>query len=265
VCALAVLTIVLAACGAPPPPADSPGAGGAVQYRGRTLSAGEGDCDGSLPTCATVRVDYIEAVAGGSALVRDNVDIFIHHSVVSRLRAYLPEEVGDEINGADGLAAAFLAQHRAFIADFPDAAARWFIEIAVSAPHNTPDVTTLDLTESAFTGGAHPNSRRQLASFDVAGGRLLGIGDLTGDVDELTAVVERAFRLERGLGPDDDLGTAGFWFPEDVFTLTENVGVVAEGLLFCWNDYEIAPHSMGTTVVLVPAADLEGIVTRRLW
>ena len=48
------------------------------------------------------------------------------------------------------------------------------------------------------------------------------------------AQVEAQLRSDRGLGPEDDLEAAGFWLPEGGFALPDNMGVVAEGLLFHW-------------------------------
>jgi hypothetical protein len=104
-----------------------------------------------------------------------------------------------------------------------------------------------------------------LVSFDVESGQLIGVDELTSDVDTLTALVERHLRADRGLGPDDDLEAAGFWFPEQGFTLPDNLGITAEGVVFHWDAYEIAPYSMGPIDVTVPVEDLAGIIDRKYW
>jgi hypothetical protein len=181
------------------------------------------------------------------------------------MRRYLPEEVGNGLNDIERLAGAFLAEHRGFVAEFPDAAAEWFIEITATPIMNTPVVSTIDVTEFAYTGGAHPNTHRRLVSFDVATGALLGVEDLTTDVTGLTSLVEQQLRADRGIDADADLGAAGFWLPEGGFTLPESIGVVPEGLLVHWDAYEIAPYSMGPIDVIVPSGELTGMVDRSFW
>jgi hypothetical protein len=268
---LAVLTVVgvLTSCAGPHAP-DAPAEptasdDAAVRFEQREITAESPDCDVESSPCARLRVVLAETVGGGTQEVRDNLDMYTRHWVVSRLREHLAEGVGRSTASIDDLAAAFLAQHRAFTVEFPDASADWSIEIVVNPVFSSAKVATLDLSTTSYTGGAHPNSRRQLVSFAVDGGQLLGAADLTADLDALTTVVERRFRDARGLAPDDDLEAAGFWFPDNRFTLPDNLGLIADGLLVHWDAYEIAPYSMGPITVEVPVDDLQGVVDRWLW
>lgn len=256
--------LLIAACGAEQP-TTAPENGGALRFKTHEISAESRACAESESKCARVKLTSIATTGGGTEAARDNVDLFLLHDLVSRMRSLLPEEVGNPINSPEELAAAFLAEHRAFVVAFPDATAEWFVEITAAAITSTPAVATLDITEFAYTGGAHPNTRRRLASFDVESGRLLGAHDLTTDVDALTSLAERQFRVDRGLGPDDDLEAAGFWFPEEGFSLPDNLGIIPDGVIFHWDAYEIAPYSTGPIEVIVPAAELNPIANKNYW
>lgn len=260
---------VLASCAGPeaPEPPEAPAASdeAAVRFETREVSAASSGCDTPGEACARVSVVMADAVGGGSQEVLENLDMYSRHWVVSRLREHLPDGVGEQTGAIEELAAAFLAQHRAFTVEFPEAPAEWFIEARAEPLFSSTEVATLDLSISAYTGGAHPNAQRQLVSFAVPSGQLLGADDLTADVGALTAAVERRFREQRGLGPDDDLEAAGFWLSDGRFTLPDNLGVVADGLLVHWNAYEVAPYAMGPTTVLVPTEGLAGIVTLDVW
>ena len=56
----------------------------------------------------------------------------------------------------------------------------------------------------------------------------------------------------RRLPAGAELGAAGFWFEGGRFKLNENFAVTPTGLLFFFNDYEIAPHSFGATSISLP-------------
>jgi len=239
--------------------------GGAIRFSAHEISAESRTCVESEGTCARVHLKFIETTGGGTEAARGNIEIYLLHDLVSRMRSLLPEEVGNSINNPEGLAAAFLAEHRAFVEAFPDATAGWSVEITASAIASTPTVATLDITEFAYTGGAHPNTRRRLVSFDVESGQLLGVDDLTTDIDTLTSLAERQLRLDQGLGAEDDLETAGFWFPKEGFSLPDNLGITADGIVFHWDAYEIAPYSMGPIDVTVSSADLNPIVDKNFW
>jgi hypothetical protein len=263
------ILVLAAGCGAPSTgvrPADTPpDDGDSIRFNILEVAAESSGCSESEGRCARVTVTYPETTGGGSEIARENIDLFLRHDLVSRLRGFLPGEVGNGIGRIDGLAAAFLAQHRSFVADFPESQARWFLEIEVAPIFNTARVSTIEISESASTGGAHPNARRRLVSFDVPTGQLLGIDDLTTDIEVLTSLAERQLRDDRGVGPDEDLEAAGFWIPEGGFTLPDNFGVVSEGILFHWDAYEIAPYSVGPIDVSLKAADLHEIVGRDYW
>lgn len=264
-----VSILLFAACG--PQSTDvaigtaEPTNGGAVRFNATAVSAESGDCTESPVRCARVEVRSLETAGGGTEIVRDNIDLYLSHDIVARMRGFVPEEIGNRLADVERLAAAFLAEHRAFVEDFPDATAAWSIEITARSIYNTPVVTTIGIDETSYTGGAHPNSRLRLASFDVTTGQLLGIDDLAVDIAALTALVEQRLRFDRGLADGDDLASAGFWIPEDGLTLPDNLGVVADGLLVHWDAYEIAPYSMGAIDVRVPSGELEGIVDRDYW
>ncbi|HSL18196.1 MAG TPA: DUF3298 domain-containing protein [Methylomirabilota bacterium] len=260
---------VLASCAGPeaPEPPGAPAASdeAAVRFETREVNATSADCGTAGAPCARVEITLAQPVSGGTQEVRDNLEMYSRHWVVSRLREQLGDGVGDKTGAMDDLAAAFLARHLVFTAEFQDAAADWFIEVDAEPLYSSARVATLDLSISSYTGGAHPNARRRLVSFAVPSGQLLGADDLTTDTDALTAAVERRFREQRGLGPADDIEAAGFWLSDGRFTLPDNLGVVADGLLVHWDAYEIAPYSMGPTTVQVPKEDLDGIVTLDVW
>ncbi len=235
-----------------------------VVYAAREVNVTEGECTVLTAPCGRVTIRYQEATAGGSDAVRDSVNTYTSHLIVSWLR----ERVPDAARGATdavSLAEAYVAEYAAFVEAFPDSVQRWKIEIEQSVVYNTPRVTTAAYAMLDDSGGAHPNELRRLASFDVATGELLGIDDLVTDRARLAEVAETAFRQARGLGPEDGLAAAGFTFPDGRFEVTGNLGVVEEGLMLRWNAYEIAPHAMGPTEVVVPRASLAGLLARDPW
>ncbi len=263
------LALLVTACGPSPEVRTTDASaelGGPVQFNLREISAESRGCTEPDGRCARVKVISPETTGGGTAAVRENIDLFIDHDLVSRMRSFVPEEIGNGLGSVEELAAAFLAEFRAFVVEFPDASGGWSIEVEGTPVYNTERVATLDIHERASTGGAHPNSRRRLVSFDVETGQLLGIDDLTNDLEALTSLAERQLGIDYDLEPGDDLESAGFWFNDEVgFSLPDNVGVVAEGLIFHWDPYEIAPYSMGPINLSVPASELEAIIDRDYW
>jgi len=259
--------LVLVGCSkeeAPPSPVvEAIPDGGPVVFARHTISAETAGCADEGPTCARVTVNVLTPSGGGTQIVRENIDLFLLHDLVARLRAQLPKDIAARADTIDKLVAAFLAQQRAFVEEFPDAPAQWFLEIEAREVWGTASVASIEISEFVFTGGAHPNSRQRLASFDVETGHLLWIDDLTPDPSALIPLVEDRLRLEHGLEPEADLGEAGFWIDEGGLALPDNVALVAEGLRLHWDPYEIAPYSMGSIDIVITTDELTGIVDER--
>jgi hypothetical protein len=232
-----------------PPPSPAP-----VVYDEHTVTVTEGPCTAIDEPCARVTIRYLEAIDGGTEAVRDAVNMYTSHLVVSWLRDRVAE--ADRVaTDAETLAEAYTARYREFITEFPDSAQRWVVEITQSSPFNSSRFSTVDYRLLDDSGGAHPNSFRRLVSFDVATGDPIDLADLVTDLDQLAARAEAAFRKARGIGASDDLSAAGFTFPAGKFELTENVAITGEGLTLYWNPYDIAPYALGPTeAVLAPDA-----------
>jgi hypothetical protein len=128
--------------------------------------------------------------------------------------------------------------------------------------YNAAGVFSVEFTEESYTGGAHPNARVSLASLDAHTGQRIVLDDLFVDDyrDALNAIAERVFRTERKLSATEDLAGAGFWFGDGEFRLNDNFAIVPAGLRFYFNRYEVAPYSMGPTMILLDHHALVGLI-----
>jgi hypothetical protein len=107
---------------------------------------------------------------------------------------------------------------------------------------------------ASFYGGAHPSEYVYLRNFDPLSGDSIGLGMVFKEeaLKELTSIGEREFRKRKGLKKKDSLEENGYWFEEDRFELTSNFAFTENGLWFYYNDYEIAPYSMGSSEIILP-------------
>jgi hypothetical protein len=143
----------------------------------------------------------------------------------------------------------------------PSSAGIWYLDTSVEVIMNTQRVVCLAMTDNQYTGGAHGNSGTAYISFDARTGRPLGIDDLIFESAETAflQLVEDRFRKIRGLSSGQSLEDAGFWFREGSFHLARQFGVNPEGIVFTYNNYEVAPYAMGPTTVQVLKEDLVGM------
>lgn len=223
-----------------------------IRYEMRTLEETLRDCPENLAPCASIVLRFPELIAGPSATARESIDAQIQEMIL----APIDEESRDETPQA--LMERFIRGYQDFADEFPESSSQWYMTREIEPIYDTDRVFSVQMTEESYTGGAHPNSNVWLASFDVHTGQRLALDDvlMDGHEAELQAIGERAFRDARGLGAEDDLTEAGFWFDEGVFRLNENFAVTAEGLRFVFNRYEVAPYALGATEIVLPVAAL---------
>lgn len=65
------------------------------------------------------------------------------------------------------------------------------------------------------------------------------------------------------LGPDDDLGSAGFWFENNKFSLNDNFLILDSGLVFYYNNYEITAYAFGPTELEIPYTKIKTLVDEK--
>lgn len=240
--------LLAAACGTPP----------GTAWETRTLERTAGPCDGPQAACGRVLVSYPVLVSGPSpeaaARIRDGIDAMLLTPTFSTER---PASV-------EAMAERFLEEYRETRAALPEAAstARWRLEKRMTVPWHDRRALSVRLEETSVTGGAHPLTTVELASFALATGARLALDDLIrpGALPALDSAAEGAFREARGLAPDASLEAAGFTFPGGRFAVNDNVALAAEGLRFRFNPYEVAPYALGPTEIVVPWSALRTVV-----
>jgi hypothetical protein len=78
--------------------------------------------------------------------------------------------------------------------------------------------------------------------------------------EQLTLLGNRVFRKTRELADTASLSESYFEFPENKFELNKNYGFTKNGIIFYYNNYEIAPYAAGPTELLIPYSDLGGLI-----
>jgi hypothetical protein len=178
----------------------------------------------------------------------------------------------DAPRGFEAEAKNLIEEYENFRKEFPASAIRYFVERKATVITSHAGALSVQVDDAWFTGGAHPNARRSYLNLRPQTGESIRFDDVlaAGKLPELTAAGETAFRGTRGVAAEKTLQSAGFTFSSGKFELNRTWGIAADGLVFYFNDYEIAPHSMGPTeirlgwdVVRAMLKDDTGIVPKR--
>lgn len=210
--------------------------------------------DSVLPAEIEIRFPELAAAAGKDPAVEA-----INKAIMDRL---LKMADGESPTTVEQLGAAFVKKYEANCLEDPEGIGAWSLKFEATIRHSDENLLSLEILQSVFTGGAHPNSSIEYVVFSLKTGQPIELAAIVpvGKAGELTKVAEKAFRKARGLKPEDSLEEAGFQFEGNEFALNDNFLVSPAGLEFSFDPYEVAPYAMGATQIIVPWADLKGIV-----
>ena len=128
------------------------------------------------------------------------------------------------------------------------------MDISCSITTNDKNILSVDVSNSGYTGGAHPNSWVKIYNFDLRNGNEIKLNDflIEGGEQQLASIAEDAF--EKAYGKDE-------WdYEQDKFPLAMNFNISTGGLYFIYNAYEIGSYAMGAPDVYIPYKDIKHLI-----
>jgi len=213
------------------------------------------DCNENDPGCSRVVIEFpaIESAPGPTAA----------DSIMKVVGSFIFDETSGSKN-LDSLMNGFIEMVREFREDNRNSAmGLMWMETMVEIIGDTNGVISLRAEIEGYTGGAHGFSTTLFANRDSYTGREVILEDILIEEYEepLTAAGEKVLRRQQGLGPEDNLEKAGFWFPEGNFYLNDNYAIIGRGLVFYYNAYEIAAYAHGPTEILIEYDDIGNLIS----
>ena len=148
-----------------------------------------------------------------------------------------------------------------------DALVSWSLTRTAKVLFSDARVTSLEVTNVGYLGGAHGFNERTLMTFDSQSGQRLGVADVVANQSQrmLNKIVEAEFRRARSVRSGQSLQDAGFFIlPGQELPIGENFALTDAGLEIQYNPYEVAPYALGETRVRVPREAIAPLVKTEL-
>jgi hypothetical protein len=183
----------------------------------------------------------------------------INSAIQQRL---LTADEGEPPATVDQLAESFFREYEAALKDNPEELGGWSLKFKAVVRYSDEDLLNLEIVRSVFTGGAHSTSDITYLVLSPKTGESINLSAFVPEEKsgELEKIGESLFRRSRRLKPNETLDQAGFQFEANRFALNRNFLVGGGGMTFCFNQYEIAPYSMGITEILIPWGDIKDLL-----
>lgn len=202
-----------------------------------------------------VKVDYIEFTEAKNSFVLDSLN--------RKVKNYISTPVFEiQTKTLDELSRALIADYKKLKKDFPESPAVYELERKVEVINENTKFVCIRFSEYSNMGGAHPNSVMHFSNINLQNGKEIKLAELFVSDYQVTLnqIAEKRFRAERGLKPTDNLEEAGFWFKDNKFAVNDNFAITKEGLIFYFNDYEVAPHAVGPTEFKISFSEIRSLI-----
>lgn len=203
--------------------------------------------------CTYFDLEY-QVVKSGSA--RDVINKAIKDSILKSVNIFENKKPGDFKTAA----ANFISEYESSLKESNNGAA-WYLETEGRVNSNRKYVLSYYVSQSMYTGGAHPNSYLVYYNFDKGTGAQISLQNVFGANFEtaLNKIIDVNFRKMKGLSPTDNLQDKAGLFDNKI-TYTNNFAIEKKGIRFYYNSYDIAAYVYGPTDLFVPWSDLRDIM-----
>ncbi|MBL7128575.1 MAG: DUF3298 domain-containing protein [Ignavibacteria bacterium] len=202
-----------------------------------------------------ITLQYVEMVSGPN---KNKINSFIRNELIQNTYT-----VGStEYKTLNDILDNFIDDYKMFNAEYPDYPQNWFYEINASAKFYTQKILCLEFSQGGYTGGAHGHDYVQYIDVNLENANILKLDDLlVKDFEtKLNKLIDMKFREVKGLLPTDDLEQGGLF--ENKIAYNDNFAVLKDGLLFYYNNYEIAPYAAGPTELLITYDELRKLIPK---
>lgn len=137
-----------------------------------------------------------------------------------------------------------------------------FHYVITSEAHQGSKKTVVYLaTVDYYEGGAHGTNQQVVMNFEAKTGRLLTLKDVfaEGSKPQLNEVLLQALIENKGVSSLSELKEKGYLVSVDIYA-PENFIIGEETITFIYNPSEIAPHSEGSTELIIPYTAIEHLL-----
>lgn len=210
--------------------------------------------------CADFNIFYLN-VAGNNVMLAGTVKMLVQMRTLAGLggNPNSPFELA-----LDSIGLNFIEEFIQLKRDMPSQTFNQTMQVTSNVLLNNPKIMTTRIDFFTFTGGAHPNTASALMSFDLKrDGYELKIADLVKDTAAVLPMLEKAYKEAKQMQANDDISKlllSGKSLP-----FPANIGVVPQGILFVYNDYEVASHAVGPADILLTWEQLGDLADKTKW
>jgi hypothetical protein len=206
--------------------------------------------------CANIKLTVLEAKDKNTTSDSINKTIFntVRNSVYAGEN---PKEVTNYTELAHSFVTTFAKVKTELAQDHIPQTTSWEASATTKIGFQSNQILNIVVEYYIFTGGAHGFGAVHSLLFNPKTGKVLPKDKIFSDMKKVTQLVENKFRTQLKIASDASFTDEGYFFKNDVFVLPQNILFTKKGVLFHYNQYEVASYANGPIDIELPYATLE--------
>jgi len=204
------------------------------------------DCE-TEDFCTRISIELPQITKCAKSLDNEKINRDIRQLVASGAL-----EAKDSQKNLEAICIDFIRDYKSFESKVSDGVVPWELEIVARIITNDQRFISVIVEEESYLGGAHGNHQVKFLNYDVLSGKPLKLDEIPVDIEQFKKLAEQIFRENKRIAPQADLQQEGYTFDGNQFSLPENFGIENNHIILYYNNYEIAPYSMGPTELRIP-------------
>lgn len=208
----------------------------------------DASCDSLADNCAHVLINYPVFIENSMGAANELIS--------KRIVKLLGQKELDNNSDIKVAADNFIKEYANFKTENPDSKQFWNFRLKSRVSFSDNEQVCILFASEVYTGGAHASQNQMYMNFDI-NGNLLKAEDYISNMNKFKIVAEQNFRMRKGMKEGQTYSEAGFNFPDDKFTLPENIGIADSLYILHYNPYEIAPYSTGPTQLIIKMDEIK--------
>ncbi|KAA3595571.1 MAG: DUF3298 domain-containing protein [Calditrichaeota bacterium] len=228
-----------------------------LTYEIQNFSNEFGNCDSTtyLTDCARIELSFPKFINSNINSVADSLNSRILNYLLVPIYEKTPTSIQEKMDF-------FLNDYKGFLEESPNYKIEWYSEIFCNVIRNDSLLVVLDFSEVGYTGGAHPNSFQKFISINSQNGKIVRKADFIKDEKSLEKVAEKIFRTQKEIPDEESLKDNNYFWNEGKFYLNDNFAILDSGLVFFYNNYEIASYASGQTKLFLPNSAISEFIKK---
>jgi hypothetical protein len=137
----------------------------------------------------------------------------------------------------------------------------WWDNEKMIIRNNSDNILSYTIESNRFMGGAHGGKNYLNAVINLKTGERITEEDLFTEESrpQIVALILKEIMQKHNVQKAKDLEEIGFFDVNDI-DLNKNFYITREGIIYTFNEYEIAAYALGTTEVLLSYEDISGFM-----